>query len=363
MFKIDELIENICKNEAIDIPGEINPAQQKRIENLVREKIETTDRIRYFRKRKHRILLLAATLILTLGLTVFAATENEWDIRLIHFMGLNKSEVLQLDGGEVIIREKVSSNWRDYRKTPEGEEKTITITEITSIGDQNSAYIRVNTDYELPEKFDETTDYILPEKHSLNITYKNIWGREKMRTFGSSFVGFYENGKLGFLISVENCKNLNKCNVQLKMENLYWYHDLGEHWENETSVPEELLCEGEIETRWTFSYKSNVKTKHLFKKIESEEGEYYITKIQISPISIRIEAIRNPKDRKKAWAGNMLEKICYKDETIIEIQSSSGGGVLNGIFIDEFIKTEEIGRILNPEEIKYLILDGENVDM
>ena len=98
-------------------------------------------------------------MVLTLGVTVFAAKQNEWDITLTNFMGLNESDILQLEGGEVIIDKVVTSTWVDYAEDEKGEEKQISITGITSIGDKNSAYLRVNTDYELPESFDEKTDY------------------------------------------------------------------------------------------------------------------------------------------------------------------------------------------------------------
>lgn len=370
MHRIDEMITEIRDSEAITIPGELMDEQQERIYNKVLERINVTEGMKRNTEKTHRfptrkryIVLLAATLILALGLTAFAAKQNEWDITLINFMGLNDTDVLQLEGGEVLINEKATSTWLDYAKTPKGEEKEISITGITSIGDCNSAYLRVNTDYKLPESFDETTDYILPENSKIDITYRNIWGYDEFRTYGSTFMAFYEEGKLGFLISIENCEDLNKCNVKLKIENLYWYHDLGKYDENDESEPEELLCEGVWETGWTYSYKSNIKTYRMFKSIDSADGEYFLTKVEVSPISIRIEAIRNPKDREREWKGNILEGIYYNNGESIQMERSSSGGMSNGIFMDEFVKVSEMGEVIDPEKIDYLIICGERVDL
>jgi len=309
------------------------------------------------------MVVLVASLVLIFGLTAFAAKENEWDITLINFMGLNSSDVLQLEGGEVVINERTTSRWIDYSRNEKGEGKELSITEITSIGDRNSAYIRVKTDYEIPDDFNKKTDYILPENSKINVTLKNMLGDKEFCSYASEFTAIYEEGKLGFLISIENCKNLNKCDVVLKIENLYWYHDLGQYEENDKHEPEELLAEGTWETSWRYSYKSNVKTIRKMKRIETKEGEIFITKIEISPISIRIEAIRNPKDRKLSWTTDMLEEICYRDGTTIPIETSATGGLGNGIFIDEFVDVYYFGEVLKPEGITCLKVCGQNVDI
>lgn len=370
MYRIDEMITEIHDSEAVTLPGELTDEQQNRICNTVLGRIHSAEDVkrrigktRRFPTRKRYIVLLAATLILALGLTVFAAKEKELDITLMNFMGLNDANVLQLEGGEVIISEKTTSMWLDYAKNPKGEEKEISITRITSIGDRNSAYLRVNTDYNLPDGFDETTDYILPENSKIDITYRNIWGYDEFRTYGSSFTAFYEEGKLGFLISIENCENLNKCKVELKIENLYWYHDLGKYDEDDESEPEELLCEGVWETGWTYSYKSNIRTYRMFKSIDSSDGEIFLTKVEVSPISIRIEAVRNSKDREKEWNGDIIEGICYNNGECIQIERSSSGGIGNGIFLEEFVKVGELGAVLDPERVSYLIICGEKVDL
>lgn len=371
MYRIDDLITEIHNNEAIEIPGEMTGEQKKRVEAYIQamiseEEIVQSDfsvkRRRFPRKRKS-VVFLAAALVLMLGLTVFAAKQNEWDITLIQFMGLNESHVLQLEGGEVVIDKTTTTTWKDYARNPEGEESRISITGITSIGDKNSAYLKVNTDYELPEEFDETTDYILPENHSVDIRYRNKFGREEFRTFGSTFTAFYEGGKLGFLVSIENCEELNRCNVKLKIENLYWYHDLGQHEETEDTEPEELLAAGKWETQWRYSYKSNVKTVHKVKRFDTEEGVVFLTKIEISPISIRMEVIRNPIYHDLPWTTELLEEIQYEDGSRLKVDQYSVGGLLNGIFIEEFINADYLGDVLRPEEIKSIKVCGQDIDI
>jgi len=352
MYKIDDLITEIYTDETIELPETLTRAQQRKIENDVLGKMRQTKK---FPRQKRYIILLAATLLLALGLTVTAAKENEWDITLINFMGLNASDVLQLDDGEVVINETSTSTCTDYANNFAGEEKQVSITGITSIGDKNSAYLRVNTDYKLPENFDETADYILPENTSIDIIYKDMWGNSELRTFGSTFQSVYEDGKLGFLVSIENCEDINKCNVTLKIENLYWYHAL--------EKDEDLLCDGTWEIDWTYSYKANVRTRRMLKRIDTKEGEVFLTKIEISPISLRMEIVRNPKDRKKQWKMEMLEEIQYKDGTKIETEGTSSCSIGNGMFIESFTNAQYLGEVLKPEEVKCVKVCGKNVEM
>ena len=371
MYRIDDFITEIHNNEAIKIPGEMTGEQKKRIEAYLQAMIQEEGqekkgffvKSKKFPRKKRTVILLAATLVLTLGLTVFAAKQNEWDITLINFMGLNDSDTLQLEGGEVIINEKTTSTWTDYAKESEGEKKQISIVQITSIGDKNSAYLRIDTDYELPEDFNEKTDYILPDSNGINITYKNVFGREEIRTFASTYMSIYEEGKLGFLVSIEGCENLNKCNVSFCIEDLYWYHDLGQHEETKDCEPEELLASGKWEIEWRYSYKSNAKTIHTLKQFETNEGDIFLTKIEISPISIRMEAVRNPKYHDWEWTINLLEEIQYEDGKVIPMHNGKMGGLKNGIFIEEFANTYSFGEVLRPEEIKCIKVCGQNIDI
>ncbi len=349
MYKIDELITEIKDNEIREIPGELTAGARERIALTVLNEVEKTPVIhKQFPRKKRHIVLLVAAMLMLLGVTAFAVKEKEWDIAIINYMGLNESDIYQLASGEVIINEIPK---------PIGEEG-IGIREITSLGDDNCAYIRINTNLKLPEGFDEKTDYILPENDELNIFYKNIWGHEVSRPYGMSLMGIYEDGMIGFLMSIENCKNLNRCHVSFKMEDLYWYHD---RKNPDKSEEKELLCAGIWETEWTYSYRSNVKTDYRFTHVEGE-AEYFLTKIQVSPISVRLEAVRDIKFRNEEWDEKLLSEIHYKNGECILVEHSSAG-IKNGIFIEEFFGMEVLGEVLDCEEIDYFIICGQRVDM
>jgi len=368
MYRIDDLITEIHAIETVEIPGELTKEQKSRIEAymqamIAKEKEEVhIRRKRKFTLRKKTMVWLAAALILALGLTTFAAKENEWDMKLVQFMGLSDGKSLQLEGGEVILNVKETSTWKDYAENPEGIKRAFSITGITSIGDKNSAYLKVNTDYVLPKGFDETTDYILPENHSLFITTENILGNQEIKTFASTFMACYEDGKLGFLISIENCEELNRCDMTLEIENLYWYHDLGQHEETDESVPKELLAEGTWKAEWKYNYESNVRTKRLLKKLDTEEGTVYLTQIEVSPISVRMEVIRHPKYHDESWTLELLEEIYFEDGSKIKLNKSSGGN-LNGIFIEEFTNVYDWGEALHPENVKSIKVYGQTIDL
>lgn len=363
MNKIDNLINVIYEDEVLEIDGELSASQTERIEQQIFLTLENNSSVIHFPKRKRKIAVLVAALIALLSFTSFAMDKQEWDISLINFMGLNSSDHLQLEGGEVTINESKTFPCVDYSDKVSGTPTEFSITSITSIGDRNSAYIRVHTNYQLPANFNPKTDYILPENHRLDITHKNAVGQEKPSSFGSVFTGIYEDGKLGFLISIENCEDLNKSHVRLSLENLYWYHDLDTSENNSTKAndlikPEELLCEVTGDIEWKYSYKSNTETYRMLKRISSDNGEYFITKIEISPISIRLEAIRNPKDRDTEWNGEILEKIVYKDGTSFVFDEFSGAGLSNGYLMDVFWRAEEMGEIFTLKEIDYVVIDS-----
>ena len=343
MHNLDDLIQNISNNEVRDIPGKLSAEQQRRIESKVLSGLPVvTMRRKPFRKRM--VIALAAVLILLIGLTAVAATENEWDIAITNFMELNDPSTLQLESGEVEINTSVSSGG-------------LTITKITSIGDKNSAYIRMDTDYKLPADFDETRDYILPEHNSTIIKDKTS-GVPK--AFGGVMTCFYENGYLGFLLEISNCDSLNKSHVYIDFKNLILYHDL--HVYDDTAPEEELLLEGDWHLDWKYSYKGSTKTYNMLKKVKIGDNTVWLTRIDASPISIRIEGKRLPEEFDQAWGkSSCIQEIGFKDGTVISYPGESSWGHSNTSF-DYYIDFRGMEQTINPNELDYMIVGNERIE-
>lgn len=343
MHNLDDLIHNISNDEVRNIPGKLSAVQQRRIESKILSELPIiTMKHKPFHKRM--VVVLASVLILLIGITSFAAVENEWDIAIMNFMELNDPSTLQLESGEVEINTSASSGG-------------LTITKITSIGDKNSAYIRMDTDYKLPKDFDETKDYILPENYAINIS-ENHEGKPK--TYASTLTCFYENGHLGFLLELSNCIALNKSYVSIEFENLILYHDL--HIYNDSAPEEELLLKGNWDLNWKYSYKSSTQTYHPLKKIRVLNNNVWITTVDISPISIRLEGKRAFHDYAKPWNGSIENvKIGFKNGTELSDIQQSSGGYSNTTFV-YYLDLHSLHQTINPDEIDYLILENQRIN-
>lgn len=362
MNNLNDLIHDIHADETVPIEGSLDPAQQWRIEERILQSIHeetknTGPKVTAFRpkqkRRKWLTFALAAVLLFALGITAMAAVKNEWDIQLINFMGIGDADTLQLEGGEVQIQKTAVYSPESLAKNAVFPETPIQITAVSSIGDKNSAYIRIETDYALPASYNEETDYILSDDHTLDIDPLESG-------YGMVYTSFIKDGKLGFLISISNCENLNRCKISLQFTDLYLYHDLDE---DENAPERELLCPGTWTLNWKFNYRSNMKTYRMFEKIESNGVTYYLTEVEISPISVRLEAFRLPQDRQKEHPGNLLETLYFSDGTMLVLESESGSGVHNGMFIDSYVDVSEFGNAIDADNVKAITICGKKIDL
>ena len=344
MANLNDLIRDVQEHEAIDLPGSMNDAMQWRVEEKVLNAMQGEKIVPFKKASRKKWFVLAVAAILIMGLGLTSAAKNEWDIALINFMGLSDANTLQLEGGEVQI---------DQSAVASG----ITFTVVSSIGDKNSGYIRIETDYEFPENYNFETDYILPWSHSLLISDGKDYNT---KDYASTWMYYVEEGKLCFLVSVSNCEDLNKSRVQLKIKDLYIFHDLNNP---ESDVEEELLVEGEWSFEWTYHYKSNANVYHMMKSFECNDITYYLTKVEISPISVRIEAFCMPQNRNYMRLFDLIQKITYEDGTFVEIPRESVGSVRDGMFVESFVDLVELGEVLKSDEVKSITISGTEIDL
>lgn len=414
MNKLDYLIHDIEEQEVIEIEGALTEDARKRVEDKILKKIASESPVvtvshiitqshvdakgsNVTQKHldatdsgcttktlsakglhsKRLVLLLAATMVMMLGLTAAAAKRNDWDIALLNFMGISNGASLQLESGEVQINEMAGSHCVDYGTVDSGVERDVTVTAASSIGDKNEVYIRIETDYILPEDFNPETDYILPGEYHMNVS-PNKSG------YGSIFTFFTEGNRLGFLLSISNCEDVNRSTISLQMEDFYLYHDLnigdsseetlnesagnphdgkGEYPVENTPPEKELLCEGSWDLSWQFRYESNTETYRMLHPFENNGVTYYLTKVEISPISIRMEAFRMPQDRQKPHPTDWLEEIHLTDGSVIPIAHESSAGLKNGMFADSYVGIEVFGDALIPENVEKIVIMGRDIEL
>lgn len=292
-----------------------------------------------FFKKKFIAILLAATLLL--GMTVYAAEKNEWDIAIVNFMGISNANTVQLEDGVVEIRASASSNG-------------VTMKAVTSVGDKNSAYIRIDTDYKLPETFNVGKDYIITNGWDINITKNKM----EMNTDHMGSMSYFDNnGFLSFMMYIGNCDGINRKNVKITLSDLYIYHDLGT--EDNQVDHGTLLLNGKWILSWKYNYRSNVDTYYPMKEVVSNGDACLVTKIEVSPITIHAEALKNPWKGSTETSRLVISKITMKDGSVIDFDRlSTSGGCKNNTFLEGYRDVMEMGEAIEPSEV-YSITIGD----
>ncbi len=377
-IRIDEILSEIYDSEAPELPGFLEKERQERLEarimagirelqekeaagNLGNEENSRLEKKRG-RRRTRRVFVLgfAAVLLLGLCLVSFASSNPDLDIEILQFMGLDESDTVQLESGEVEIQVYDSCLATEYKSGADGQrttkQKEVKIMAVNSIGDKNSACIRIETDYEFPEGYDVTTDYILPEHNRIDIYEKE--GSFVESTMGSTMGYMNDDGKLGYMIYITGCKNLNKSRVVVSFKDFYLYHDLGME---EGGEEEELLLEGEWKLEWKYAYKSNTNVHKMLKQIEIDGVKYYITNVEVSPLSVQIDGFRMPWNREEKFDGFTIDRINYRDGSSLDVGGFSSGGNRNGIWMNGFVGTTKLGTTIDVEKVESIVIGGNEV--
>ena len=377
-FDIDSLLQDIHDDETLSFTETLSSEQQSRIESMILSSIhheqpfsstqETRQKERpqskagqKLRPRKFLALVLAAALLMAFGVVACAARSNDWDIALMEFMGIDNADTLQWSDGTVQIQSSSVCSGTDYAQDPAGEIQPLKIAATSSIGDKNAAYIRLDTNYILPENFDSEHDYILPGNTSVNVYEKNPQSNPAITTCGTVFTSMEDEGKLVFLLYIADCPKINKSYVALDFEDLYLYHDK-EDTDNTVSDEPELLYKGRWSLHWKYAYRSNVKQIRLLKPLQIEGVKCWLTQVEVSSLGIRLKAFVNPLHRVSGAVWMDIDKVSYKDGTVLEIGGSSTAGNRNGIFLEGYCGTDVIKEVLNVDEIKSITVRGQNIE-
>lgn len=364
-IRMDELFRDIHSDEVLPVDGKMEEEQQKRIEEMIfseilhnQEKPADKPKRKRANRRKLVTFLLAATLVIAFGVTAGAASENDWDIALMEFMGLDDADTMQWSDGTVQIGASAVCDGTDYSEDANGKQNRIIITATSSIGDQNAAYIRFDTNYELPDDFDPDQDYILPGDMNLGVYRKKSRDTMYIIEHGSTFTSMEENGKLVFMLYISDCPKINKSYVCLDLEDLYLYHDAGSNGEDTDREPEQI-CEGNWSLNWKYAYRSNVRKKNMLKHVELDNNvNCYITRMEVSPLGVRLEGFVNPLNRLSGAAWMDIEKITYLDGQELSVNGSSTAGCKDGIWLEGYCGIDVLGEVLNVDEVESITIGG-----
>ena len=293
-----------------------------------------------FRKRS---IVFIAVAVMIFGSFMYAK-EVDWDIKMAEMLGLS-SVMQEMGGGYVRIDE-----------SEKGEEVCVTATQ--AIGDQNSQWIQIDTDlhWQVGEG-----GYYLFDDVDLSITKKENSGRRKDN--GCTIYSFNHNGLVSFIFYIENCKKINRSYVDMKLTGIRQY---------QTADDEEgkQICSGCWNLKWKNSYVGNSITIHPFQwvSVKAEDGTDFhclIHKLEITPVSLRIEGWKNPKEGKTETGFLTVDSVTMKDGTVIVVDGFASGGNHDNLFVDAFLSFESIEGLkdLNLQDIDSVTVGGEKISV
>ncbi len=309
MTNIVELITHVHEEEALDFQGNLDEDCKNRILHLILQKQEHHPEIpaashtesavgssKMIKSKKRivrkRLLIAMFAAALLFGMATFAANDGQWDIRLMEFWHL--TDTTYLEGGNVLI---------DKSSTDNG----MTVTALSSIGDKNNVSILLETDYPFDDPSKDSHEkndfYFIFDTMNIFVLDKN--GFPASSGWSSVMESFSENGKLYFLLNIV-CKDINRQRVSITLKDLYMY---------EKSSEEEILVnDGTWNLEWTYQYKANVKTYYPFTFSNCGKEKILITKIEATPLSIRVTGIRNYFDRNQTTIEEFTIKKVYRND-------------------------------------------------
>lgn len=312
--------ENIHRNEYDNLRR-----QEKLTMDKIKSQMQKDDKSRIHLISRHRIALIAAVMVMLMGITAFAR-EQDWDIEMAEQIGL-AGVMEKLDGGYVRIGESV---------TQDG----VTVTALQSIGDQNSQWIQFDTD--IPWTAGEKGYYMFDDT-STCITRNN--GR--IVTGGTEFYSYNNNGYVSFMLYAMGYENINRTNVQIELGTLRQYED--------TESEGILVSDGHWKFAWNNYYSANTITKYPHSMVD----DLLVYKVELSPVSVRIEAVGIPF---KEHDFLVVESVTLRDGMVVSCQEDLVSGSTNNTFFDSYVIYGDKENI-DMEKVESITVNGKEVKL
>ncbi len=329
MINIIELITHIREEEILDFPGNLEESQRNRILQLILQKqadyseISSDSQIKSAvdncspaKPRKNllgkRGLIAMFAAALLFGMAALAANDGQWDIRLMEFWHL--TDTAYLEGGNVLIDKSSTNNH-------------MTLTARSSIGDKNNVSIVLETDYFYDDSGNvhsgENDCYFIFDTSQISVSDKNGL---PAKGWSSVMESYLDNGKLYFLLNI-TCTDINRQKVSITCKDLYMYEK-----DTENKI---LINDGTWNLEWTFQYKANVKTYYPFKPADCGNEKVLITKVETTPLSIRVTGIKSYSKWNPATAEEFDIKTVYRGECRETVDFlPTVYGCSNGMFLE-----------------------------
>ena len=300
------------------------------------------------RRRRSRLILIAACVAVLLIGTAFAAKE------IIHNKRLNEMLGIGEDAGEM------ENAFFEIGISKQVGDSKIIITVVDSIGDSHNQWIEVQTNMKFKVPVE---DGWIPKGFDREAMPANIAGAFVLKypqenehytpSVGYHVMPFCRDGYLWYMIwAVSEDIPLNNAEVLLKFRI------------------------GDLEFRWKNNYESDEKTIVINKTI----GKYTYTKVLLSPSRLVLYAEKDTEYPKYDYYNDAnLESITLADGTVLPLKEKrgdgpeSGGGKSNGKVYREFYymllpnhtfeTPDSITSIIPKDDIVAITIDGVTVPL
>lgn len=290
---------------------------------------------------RKRLVLLIAAAVMMLGMAAFAK-ENDWDIEMAEMLGLS-GVMEELDGGYVKI---------GVSDTSDG----ITVTATQGIGDQNSMWVQLDTDL----KWD-----VGEEGYYDCEILDGLWydGNDFL-TGSQTAYSFNNNGKVSFMCYFMDYENINRARCEFCVK------EIGAYASFEDDEERYVVSDGEWRFEWKNYYAPNTVVVSPYKKVTVQSDrsnntlDCVISRIEISPISMQIEAWKNPLERFENAEDIVylsVDSITLKDGTEIVLDGNTTAETSN-FKMECFLDFDNM-RSVDVEEIDYITIGGENIQI
>lgn len=336
-----------------------DPESQELQEAPVRTVCEPAKALPSRRKRRavYRAAAAAAALLVLLTASlVYADGLRDFDIRLESLLGM-EGAMETLPGGYVKLDVSASSGGHRIRA-------------YESLGDRNSQWIWLKTDipWELPVD-EETGAYYLFDTMSFSASDPSETRGNPWLDGGGFMYCFNDQGCVGLMYCMGGYEGINRARIHVKLKDLYAYD-----YKDASYEERRLQTAGEWNLTWENHYAANICTSHPVQPLpgnaqDPEYGTVLLTGVELSPVSLRLTAVKNPLQWRNSTGFGELEAeaLILKDGTEISLKDGVQN-MVNGdsnFQVNTYLAFGEtvLKQLPPPSEISALVVNGVHVNL
>lgn len=330
MSRIDKLMDIKTNDSLLDNEKPLEEDEREQILQMTMRKIQI-NKPKKLSKKKWLVGVLVATMMIGTVAMANEYFELNFDNTLLSYLGIDKDNE-SLKGAGVDINKSVTDN---------GLKLNIRYT----LADKHHIYILI--DVETP------SNIIIPENAYFNDTQITL---KKQSSAGWSIQDLededYSDNKRSYIISYNTQGKLKENEISVDFKDFGYYSD-----EKDEFIS---LVNGEWKVSWELDYIDVSKEIIVNRFIKSKNSSFFITSVNISPISVSANLIGRNN-------GNfMIDEITLKDG------KSYSGNYNNDIYISSqnisssFLKaytSAEFNKVLDINNIESITIDGEVIKL